>query len=507
MQAFEDRAVGTYGILSAVIAAFIAYAVYTVIYNVYFHPLAIFPGPPLAATSTYWKAYLECIANRSFCHELVRLHAQYGDVVRIGPNELHFANPNAYNDIYNNKNRWDKEARLYKSFGEDRSSFGFLTYAENKVRKDVLNRSFSQAAIYGAEDLVTEQTKALCAAFTRQSKARKSADLYYAYRCLSMDIICTFCFGKPIHAVDAPDFAAPIVVAMDASLPVFIRFKYSELYKNLIMNCPPKLSRIVSPATSGLVDLQQLLKQQINDLTNDPEKLKQLPHNLTIYHRLMDPEAFRDKIVPSAGSLYEEGQALMFGGADTVGNTLMVGTHYLLQRPKVMQTLKKELLAAWPILSHEPKLRDFESLPYLNAVIKESLRMSSGVVSGLLRVVPPTGATINSIDVPPNTIVSCGSTFVHYNASIFAEPNNFDPERWLGSNELDNWLVAFSRGPRMCLGINLAWAELRLGFAHTIRKFDISLQEPMPDKLPFRDTFLPFFNGKHLRVNVQQVDA
>lgn len=122
---------------------------------------------------------------------------------------------------------------------------------------------------------------------------------------------------------------------------------------------------------------------------------------MTIYHRLMDPEVFRDKTAPSAGSLYEEGQALMFGGADTVGNTLMVGTHHLLQRPPVLQLLKKELLAAWPTLLEEPKLRELERLPYLNAVIKESLRMSSGVVSGLLRVVPTTGATINGVTVPP----------------------------------------------------------------------------------------------------------
>ncbi|KAF1923479.1 putative cytochrome P450 [Didymella exigua CBS 183.55] len=459
MQSLETGALSL--LLPAVLATATAYAVYTVIYNIYFHPLAKFPGPPLAATSTYWKAYVEC------------------DVIRVGPNELHFANPHAYNDIYNSKNRWDKEARLYKSFGEDRSSFGFLTYGESKVRKDVLNRSFSQTAIASAETLVTEQTKALCAAFTRQSQASKSADLYYAYRCLSMDIICTFCFGKPIHAVDAPEFAAPIVVAMDASLPVFIRFKYAEWYKNMIMSCPPKLSRIISPATAGLVDLQQLLKQQINDLTDDPEKLNQLPHNLTIYHRLMDPTAFRDKTVPSSGSLYEEAQALMFGGADTVGNTLMVGTHHLLQRPEVLQTLKKELSTAWPTLSKEPKLRDLESLPYLNAVIKESLRMSSGVVSGLLRVVPLSGATINGIAIPAETIVSCGSTFVHYNTLIFPKPNIFDPERWLDSAELDNWLVAFSRGPRMCLGINLAWAELRLAFAHTIRKFDLSLHRPI----------------------------
>ncbi|KAH9863981.1 hypothetical protein J1614_009914 [Plenodomus biglobosus] len=450
-----DQAAGKAAILlSAVLTLVLVYAIHRVIYNTYFHPLAKFPGPPLARITIYWKAYTECIARRSFCHYLIELHAQHGDVVRVGPNELHFANPNAYHDIYNNKNRWDKQAQLYKSFNEDRSSFGFLTYAEAKSRKDVLNRSFSAAAIESAEELLIQETKILCAAFERQTKALKSSNLFYAFRCLSTDVITTFCFGKPIHAMDAPDFNAPIVVAMDNSLPIFIFFKYSNLIKNFIMKSPPKLSKMMSPSTAGMVDLNQLLLQQINDLAADPAKLKLLPHNMTIYHRLMDPEAYRDKTIPSTGSLYEEGQALMFGGADTVGNTLMVGTFHLLNQPEKMQKLKAELHAAWPSLHVDgPSLRDLEKLPYMNAIIKESLRLSSGVTSGLMRVVPATGAMIAGVSVPPGTDVACGSTFVHYNASIFPEPDKFIPERWLESNDLDHWLVAFSRGARMCLGI------------------------------------------------------
>lgn len=79
MQPLENGIVGV--LLPAAAASFVAYAVYTVIYNNYFHPLARFPGPPLAATTTYWKAYVECIANRSFCHELVDLHARYGKMI------------------------------------------------------------------------------------------------------------------------------------------------------------------------------------------------------------------------------------------------------------------------------------------------------------------------------------------------------------------------------------------------------------------------------------------
>lgn len=120
-----------------------------------------------------------------------------------------------------------------------------------------MNRSFSQSAIEGSEDLCIEMTKELCAAFARQSKAG-GVDLHFAFKCMAMDMIMTLCFGKPIHAVDAPDFKAPIVVAMDASSPIFIRFKYSDLYKNMIMKCPPALSRILSPETAGLVDLQEV---------------------------------------------------------------------------------------------------------------------------------------------------------------------------------------------------------------------------------------------------------
>lgn len=48
-----------------------------------------------------------------------------------------------------------------------------------------------------------------------------------------------------------------------------------------------------------------------------------------------------------------------------------------------------------------------------------------------------------------------GQTFMHNHPDIFDDPLDFNPDRWLGSRakELDSYLVPFSRGPRMCLGI------------------------------------------------------
>jgi cytochrome P450 len=75
--------------------------------------------------------------------------------------------------------------------------------------------------------------------------------------------------------------------------------------------------------------------------------------------------------------------------------------------------------------------------------------------------------------------VSAPAWFVHHDQSIFPEPDVFKPERWEGeqAKQLEKYLVPFSKGPRMCLGFNLGWAELRMIFAHTYRKFDMGLAD------------------------------
>lgn len=100
-------------------------------------------------------------------------------------------------------------------------------------------------------------------------------------------------------------------------------------------------------------------------MTKDPKNLQNLPHSTTIYHQLLRPDAYRSGTVPSAGSLYEESQALLFGGADTTGATLMHGSFYILTLPTVYAKLKAELLSAWPALDDIPSLSELEKLPYL----------------------------------------------------------------------------------------------------------------------------------------------
>lgn len=301
--------------------------------------------------------------------------------------------------------------------------------------------------------------------------------------------------------MDAPDFAAPVVHAMDKSLPTFHLLKQFPLIRKAVFSLPPWLAIKVSPTTAGLTHLQKILSGQVKDVTANSDILEEAPYP-TIYHRLLDPAAQKGNPVPNATSLYEEAQSMMFAGGVTVGDTLMIGHFHILDQPLLYQRLRAEVCAVWPNIDSPPNLEVLEALPTLTACIKETLRISPGVCSPLLRVVPPTGGMISGKWIPGGTIVGMSSVFVHKSSIIFANPDSFEPDRWLDKDatNLDRWLVAFSKGPRSCLGVNLAWCELYIAFATMLRLFEMSLDGTTSEDLIWRDCFTPHFYSRHLRV-------
>lgn len=198
-----------------------------------------------------------------------------------------------------------------------------------------------------------------------------------------------------------------------------------------------------------------MLRGQLREVLSNPEKLKgDYP---TIYQRLLSPEITKGEI-PSFQSLYDESQTLSFAGNDTTGTALMMGTHYILRNPLIQARLREELKLHWPDRSKTPRYEELEKLPYLTAVIKESLRLGRGTLTPFLRVTPDHPVTIGGEVVPPRTTVGVAGLFVHDNPRIFPYPKSFNPDRWLaGDSSLDHHLVAFGRGPRSCLGIKYVY--------------------------------------------------
>ncbi|KAK8873684.1 P450 monooxygenase [Apiospora arundinis] len=498
-------------LLELSLLGWVGYCLATAVYNVYFHPLRRFPGPLAARASNGWKLYMEVFRQESPVHLLQKLHQQYGDVVRLRPNELHFSSANAYNDIYNPSARWDKDRVQYESVGADHSLVSLIPYEEAKQRKAVLKSLFSHRAVLNLQGLVRRKADRLIEVLKKRNEEGKSSDLLMAFRCMALDAATDFCFGTSLDALDAPEFRAPLLVAMDAALPGFVVMKHFPLLRKIALSLPSWFVGGLYPDMVGLPRTQEMLRQQVANVITHPEVLKAQPHP-TVYQRLLqDPEAqhMHAHTASHETVLFDEANTLMFEATHTVADPSMFGLFHILSNPTLHARLLAEIRTVWPDSAEgagptgPPSLEVLETLPLLTATIKESLRMAPGIASPLCRITPAGGAVIAGHGVPGGVTVGMSIYHVHHNAALFANPEHFDPDRWLLERKeqregLEQWFVAFSRGPRSCPGSNLAWCEMYILLSTMLRTFDLRLDRTTANDLAWRDCLVPYFTGRHL---------
>ena len=170
---------------------------------------------------------------------------------------------------------------------------------------------------------------------------------------------------------------------------------------------------------------------------------------------MLNPKLEQGQYTPTLQELTGDALLLLLAGTDSTAHTLVTATYGLLTNPEMLRKLKIELKNAIPDRDSLVEWAALEKLPYLRAVIKESLRYVAGSPGRLPRTVPSTGAVFCGQPIPPGTIVTSGTYVHHRNPKVFEDPNTFRPERWLQGSvgDMDKNLVAFSRGSRTCTGM------------------------------------------------------
>jgi cytochrome P450 len=178
-------------------------------------------------------------------------------------------------------------------------------------------------------------------------------------------------------------------------------------------------------------------------------------------------------------------------GFDTSGITLNYLVHELSQHPNIQTHLQSELQTLSPRLVSlsTPTLPDpkaLDALPFLHAVIWETLRLHSAIPGPQPRFTPPQGCTLGpeeqSYFVPGGVRVSASAGLLHANEDVYERASEWRPERWLDMEKLgvekkkdmeSRWFWAFGRsvsdaqrvvqswltfhsGGRMCVGSHLA---------------------------------------------------
>lgn len=486
--------------LALLMASAATYLVFMTVYWLFFHPLSKVPGPKLAAISGLYMAYYDIVMLGGMVDQLEVLHEKYGRVVRIAPGKLHFNDPQVFDQIY--RSRFTKEAWFYDAFLASESSFACIDPRKAKIQKDIMRPLFSRKAILKLENVIQRGIDKFLQALTQYQNPLRPFDLHHGYLSISMEVVTTYCFAKSFEAIDYPNFQHPMLLSLDSSGFMIFLMQHFPFVIPFILGIPHWLARRISPDSLEMQFFLKTLESQIDKILANPTTLESEEHP-TIYHHFLATDA---QVKVSKKALQDESAVLLAAGTDTVGNACMIGTVHLLSNRALKDELVSELRAAWPDLDSPLSLEKLEKLPYLTAVIKESLRLSHGVVSPAPRVVP-FNTMIAGVFVPAGTVVAMGATFMHYNPKVFTNPKRFDPDRWLQPNitELEENFVPFSKGPRSCLGINLAWAELYLMFSNIFRKTDMELFNTTEDGIKFGAYLTPRYRGKQ-RVYAKLLD-
>ena len=172
------------------------------------------------------------------------------------------------------------------------------------------------------------------------------------------------------------------------------------------------------------------------------------------------------------------GQGILFfiAGFDTTHATFDHIIYYLAQYPEWQEKLYQELFAAADQLDYD----QLRSLPVLNAIIGETLRLNPPLLVVQRQSVADCELLDTGIKIQKNTLISIQPYIVHRNPEYFPDPLKFKPERFLTEDKSQSAeshfaYMPFGVGPRLCVGMRFAQNELRIGLANLILNYRITI--------------------------------
>jgi len=143
-------------------------------------------------------------------------------------------------------------------------------------------------------------------------------------------------------------------------------------------------------------------------------------------------------------------------GTDTTSNALVWTVYLLLHHPDKYEKLLVEIDAKVPDFFTSLSSKDLgpSDLPYLEAVISESMRVYPPAAGFLPRIVPDMGLVVDGHYIPAGMVVFPGIYAMHRSSRLWSDADSFIPERFLGPDaaDLKKNVFTFGGGPRRCIG-------------------------------------------------------
>ncbi|KAL3422375.1 cytochrome p450 family protein [Phlyctema vagabunda] len=433
-----------------------------------------------------------------------------GPIVRITPFEVHVEDSAYWDELYSRSARYDKYDWMKGRFGADTMTFTTASSDLHAIRRAPLNPMFSKRSIAKFEPVIQKKVELMCNGILKAKGSDQVLVLSNAFNAYAGDVITEYCFGFCYNHLESPGFKDNFHAAFMA-VSAFGHLALQFPIMHPIMNAfPDWMTMKMTPDLYMILVLQKDLRVKISKIING--EVSEKAEHPTIFHELLASNLPAQE--KSLNRLGDEAQLFIGAGLETTAWALTTISYHLIDNPRILARLRAELEEAIPDPTAELDSLSLEQLPYLSACIQEGIRLSYGVSSRNPRVSPDKPTKYKDWTIPAGTPVSMTIIDVHHDEEIYPNSRLYIPERWLDNPKtndglsLSRYYVAFGKGARSCLGVNLATAELYLSLATIFRRFTFELYDTDFSDIELKhDFFLPSpkLDSKGLRVKVMSV--
>ncbi|KAI0977109.1 putative benzoate 4-monooxygenase cytochrome P450 [Xylaria arbuscula] len=453
-----------------------------------------------------WSAYM--IAKTLItAHTHLQQFDGLGPIARIGPNHLVTNDPNVFRIILGAHSRYQR-GPWFDSLRIDPNRSNLITdrdRAHHEMLRSKLASGYGGKDVEDFEHTIDENLMNWVLYIQANAMSNQQATLEFdiarSIQWLLYDMICRLCFGVPGGFVDEHKDQHDFQETLEERLPIVEQFAVLTEANSWVrmIDRIPVLRRILpsSKDKEGLGVILRLAENAIAERQDSQHK----PYKYGILDSWLRTDVDRN-ILPSEIAI------ALFAGSDTTATSIRALLLHVISNPLVYLRLRDEVFEAQRRGAISDPVRELElpHLPYLQACIKEGLRIFPPITALRERVVPPEGDTIGSF-IPGGTNIGLNLPGLLTHSTFGLDATVFRPERWLDATpdqlrkmERIHELV-FNWGFTRCLGIRMAYLVIGKFFVEVLRRWDITTTRPQE---PWRSRCHGIFYQKDFFVRITE---
>ncbi|EFQ32001.1 cytochrome P450 [Colletotrichum graminicola] len=431
-------------------------------------------GPPSAGFCKWWL--LRAVGGGRAHLDFYEACEKYGSIVRVGPNDLITSDPELMKRMLNvrttyRRSIWYEGMRLKP--GQDNVLSARDDELHHKLRSKMA-AGYSGKEVENLEAKLDQNVLRLVDLLDKYVSEDKPFDFGAKAQYFTLDVISDLAFGEPFGDLATDSDVHEYIKTMEQNMPTII---VTSVLPWLLALLSSPLFRHMMPSEKDAIGVGKTMgiaKQVAAERFGPNKKVQKDMLGSFVARGLTQAEA--------------ESEILMqlLAGSDTTATAIRATILHVITNPKVTAALRAEIDGA--NLSR-PVVSDAEAraMPYLQAVIKEGLRIFPPVVGQMSKEVCNGGAgdTFKGVHLPEGTRIGYCAWGIFRRQDIWGPDSHlFRPERWLEADAerlrtMEGTLeLVFGYGKWQCLGRNVAWMELNKVFVELLKRFDLVLVDP-----------------------------